>query len=224
MLEQLRERFLRRTPQDRVDVVATAQNLFGEPRSANELTPENYLASLSEQDRAHVVSFLSYASALRASLNDVGLAVTAVGSSVKPESERHHPVGDIDLRFLNSAPPEGELRQHTVGFIRDSIRTHLQATGVEFEENDATVSSRMVEGSSSGWQEDPQTGEKKWVEQKGLLPFVDWYNDDPSFIVKYPEGLPLQLSISGVDNWDLDTYLRKEREHNAHFVLLLGVK
>ena len=224
MLEQLRERFLRRTPQGRLDVVATAQNLFGESGSANELAPENYLASLSEQDRAHVTSFLTYASALRTSLNGTDLAVTAVGSSVRSESERHHPVRDIDLRILNSAPPKSELRQHAVGFIKDSIRTYLQAAGVEFAEDDATVSSRMVEGSSSGWQEDPQTGERKWVEQKGLLPYVDWYNNDPSFTIGYPEGLPVQLSISGVDNWDLNTYLRKERENNGHFVLLLGAK
>lgn len=203
----MRERFLRRTPQGRVDVVASVQNLVGEPRSANELTPQSYLESLGEQDRTHVQQFLTYARALHQSLNGVEVAVTAVGSSVRTETERHHPVGDIDLRVLNSAPVNSELRQHVVGFIRDSVRSHLQATGAELEEDDATVSSRMVRESRGG-----------------SVPFVDWYNNDPSFTVRYPEGLPLQVSISGADNYDLGTYLRKEREHNGHFAVLFDSK
>ncbi len=214
MLEQLREtreRFLRRTPHGRVDVVLTAQNLLGEPRSANELSRETYLASLSEHDRAHVADFLTYASELRALLNEVGLAVTVVGSSTRPESERHHPIEDIDLRILNSAPPGSEQRQQVVESIKNSIRAHLQTMGMKFEEDNVTVSSIMVRSTSGSG-------------QRELEPFLDWYNDDPSFVVKYPEGLPLHISISGLYNLDLDRYLRKEREHNGRFALLLGAK
>lgn len=222
MFERLRERVLRRTPHGRLDVLATVQNVVGSPRSANELTPEAYLQSLGEQDRVHVQDFLTYARALHASLNGIGLAVTAVGSTVRAEVERHHPPSDIDLRILNSvSPQDAESRATTVGFIRYSIRGHLQANGLEFEEEDHTTEVRMVESISIGHEEDPATGKIKSVRTKGLAPDVDWYNTDPSFVVRYQEGLPLQLSVSGTNNWDLDTYLRKEREHNAYFVLLM---
>ncbi len=130
--------------------------------------------------------------------------MTAVGSSVRAEVKRHHPMEDIDLRILNSAPVNSQLRQHTIDLIRDSVKDYLQAIGVEFEEDSATVSTRWVRESRGG-----------------LVPFVDWYNNDPSFTVKYPEGHPLQISISGVDNFDLETYLRKEQEYaSGTFVVL----
>lgn len=203
MMERLGGRILRRTPEGRVDLGATVQNLVREPRSANELAPQSYLDTLAEQDRAHVQDFLTYARVLHQSLNRVGLAVTAVGSSVRPEAQRHNPVGDIDLRVLNSTPANSDLRQEVVGVIRDSVRSHLQTTGAEFEEDNATVETRWVKESRGG-----------------LVPFVDWYNDDPSFVVKHQDGLPIQISISGLNNYDLDTYLRREREHNGHLAVL----
>lgn len=203
MLERIKARFLRKTPQGRLDIRATVQNLVVETRSVNELTTSAYLETLNEQDRAHVQDFLSYAEVLHQSLNGVDLAVTAAGSSVRSEAQRHQPMGDIDLRVLNSAPVNSELRQNTVDFIRDSIRGYLQSTGVKFEEDKATE-------------------ETNWVkESRGdMVPFLDWYNNDPSFTVNYPEGHPLHFSISGVDNFDLQKYLRIEREHNGYFVVL----
>ena len=78
----------------------------------------------------------------------------------------------------------------------------------------------MTLGTSSRWEKDPATGKRRWVETKSLIPFMDWYNNDPSFIVKHPQGLPLQLSISGADNYDLATYLQKEHKNGDHFALL----
>lgn len=214
MLAELRDRFLRRTPKGGIDVVRTAQNLVT-PLSTNEIPAPTYLESLAPEDRQHVEDFLSYARTLHQTLFGNDIAVTAVGSTVMPEARRHHPPADIDLRILNSAPPMNTQRMHVIDLVRVGIKAHLEQTGLQFEEDKATVSSRMVE--STSWD---GNGNKK----KGLTPFLDWYNNDPSITVHYPEGLPLQLSISGIDNWDLPTFLNRERQRNNYFALLLDTR
>lgn len=206
MIESFKERFLRKTPQGRPDVMGSLRNLVGDPRSSNELTYDEYLASLSEVDKAKVIGFIDYTKKISQSLG-VGLAITAVGSTVRQEAERHHAPEDIDLRVLNTASPESQERTAAIEKIKDAVRDYFRGKHIPIDENNCTVSTRMVWGSSDG-------------KKKELLPFLDWYNNDPSFIAKYPEGLPLQVSISGVDNYDMSTYLRKEREHNARFALL----
>lgn len=205
MIESFKERFLRKTPQGRPDVMSILRNLIGDPRSSNELPHDEYLASLSEIDKAKVISFIDYTKTLGQSLG-VGLAITAVGSTVKQEAERHHIPEDIDLRVLNTASPESQERTVAIERIKDVVRDYFRGKYIPIDEENCTVCTRMVWGSSGGKEE--------------LLPFADWYNNDPSFIAKYPEGLPLQISISGVNNYDMRTYLRKEREHNARFALL----
>ena len=206
MIERLRDRYFRRTPQGRPDVVGTLRNVVGDPRSENELTPTAYLEGLGEKDRANVAGFVAFAATIGERLPGVRVDVTAVGSTTRPETQRHHPAEDIDLRILNSAPVNSEDRVAAVAAIQDAVRGHLTEQQVEFAEDTCTLSTRMVWGSSGG--------------NKELLPFADWYNNDPSFTAKFADGLPLQISISGADNYDLDTYLQKDREHNGHFALL----
>lgn len=204
MIERFRERFIRRTPQGRPDVAGTLMNLVGDPRSEHELTPDAYLQTLGEQDRAHVTSFMDFARTLHDVKPGVRVAVTAVGSTVRPESERHHPAEDIDLRVLNSLPAGTAERAEVVAEIQERVKDFLSGNGAEIEDADHTVSTRMVRESRGG-----------------LVPFVDWYNNDPSVVARFDEGLPIQVSISGVDNFDLDSYLQKERRHNGHFAVLV---
>ena len=206
MIAELIGRYFRRTSQGRPDVVSASLNVVGDPRSNNELTSSAYLESLSEQDRINVARFLRFAATLGERIPGVRVAVCAVGSTARPEAQRDHSVKDIDLRILNSAPVNSEERTAAVVAIRDAIRGYLTEQQVQFIEEDCTVSTGMVWGSSGG--------------NKESIPFADWYNNDPSFTARYSEGLPLQISISGADNYDLDTYLRKDREHNGHFALL----
>jgi len=203
MIESFKERFLRKNPQGRPDVMGILRN------RSNELTTFEYLASLSEVDKVKVIGFVDYIKTLGRPLG-VGLAITAVGSTVRQEAERHHVPEDIDLRVLNTASPGSQERTVAIERIKDAVRDYFREKNIPIDEQYCTVSTRMV-CSSSGDKEE-------------LLPYVDWYNNDPSFIAKFPEGLPLQISISGVDNYDMSTYLRKERENNARFALLHQTK
>lgn len=146
-------------------------------------------------------------------MGDVQIAVTVVGSSTRSEEKRHHPVRDIDLRILNSADPNSDLRLSTVGTIREAVRGYLEESQVTFDENEVTMEERMV----SGFGFDPDTGKR--IEE--LMPYVDWYNNDPSFTTNSDTGIPLHISISGIDNFSLPKYLQKEQEMKTDIVLLL---
>lgn len=200
MIEALK-RFLRTTPQGGVDVATTIENLR-EPVSSNELNPIIYLESLSPEDNNHVRDFLGFIYNNFYYWGSGEVAVIAVGSTVRPEAQRHHSPEDIDLRILNTISPP-KTKQRGVDYIKDTIRFYLQTKKIEFEEHKSTVENRMVPNS-----------------RNELVSYVDWYNTDPSFVAKYPSGLPLHISIAGVESWDIETYLRKERENNAHFTVL----
>lgn len=193
------------------------KDLRGEPSVSaapinNELTAERYCQTLSEQDRIHVVGFVDFVRTLSDALPGVRVAVIAVGSTVRPESKRYHLPKDIDLRVLNSSPAESRQRSEIVSALQNEVRRHLQNSRVPFKEEKSTVEQRMVPGVSF----DPETGKRR----EELVPFLDWYNNDPSFTINYPEGHPLHISISGVNNPDLGTYLEGEREHSGHFALI----
>lgn len=183
------------------------RNLVGNPRSKNELTSGEYLASLSEVDRVKVVGFCDFIRNPDRWIG-AGLAVTAVGSTVSQEAERTDLPRDIDLRVLNTALTGSQERVAAIARIRDAVTSYFRGKRIPFTEKDCTYSTRMVRGTSDG---------KKVL----LLPFVDWYNDDPSVVANYPEGgLPLHVSVSGPDNYAMRKYLRKERRHNSRFALL----
>ncbi len=209
MLEVLTQRYIRTTPDGHLDPIVTLQNLFGAPRSSHELSAEVYLGSLSASDRSHVEHFLSFTRTLRFTPTGPHLAaVIAVGSTTRPEAGRHHPAEDIDLRILNSAPSKGtNLREHMVDYIEDSVRGYLQSSGIDFQEFAYTSLRQM------GWAKEPGL--------KVLRPY--FYVDtstEPSFLANYPDGLPLHLSVSGVEGWPTMDYLKAEREHNQYFALL----
>ncbi|MEK7502417.1 MAG: hypothetical protein AAB609_02735 [Patescibacteria group bacterium] len=199
MLEALRQRFvpdrlLRRIPE----------------RGARECSPEVYLEGLTEQNRQQVVQFVKFTQSLREKLPGVRIGVIAIGSTTRPKSDRHHPAEDIDLRILNSAPINSEQQKVAIGHIINATRDYLRQEGVEFEEANHTVETRMVWGYSG--------------DKKELMPYVDWYNTNPSFVTKPKVGLPLHISISGTDAWDLETHLAEEKKHGGSFSVLMENK
>ena len=159
---------------------------------ANEVSPVKYLNSLAEVDRRHVLEFLVFASHLATRI-EPRIAINAVGSTVRPPDQNFRPIGDIDLRILNSAPTGSDERRRAVEVMRTAIRDWLEQKGIKFEERDATVT------------------------QARHSDYVDFYNDDPSFLTEPTQGLPLHLSISGVPNYDLDEHLRQERRRGLYY-------
>lgn len=199
MLEALRQRFV-------------PDRLFGRipERGTRELPVDAYLDGLTEHDRQQVLQFVEFARSLRERLPGVKIGVIAIGSTTRPESDRHHPTEDIDLRILNSAPMNSEQQKVVIRDIISLTRDYLEQEGTEFEEVEHTVETRMIWGGSG--------------DDKELMPFVDWYNTNHSFVTKPKEGLPLHVSISGTDAWDLDTHLVEERKHGGRFSVLMRDK
>lgn len=178
----------------------TRQEHLGE----HEISATDYMASLAVEDRQRIVDFLSVTSIFKTTLNaETRIGILAVGSSLRPEALRYHPVRDLDLRILNSAPSDSEERKQVIVKLQEGIRCHLLAAGTPFEEKDHTLEVRTVKSNH------------------GLVDWQDWYNNDPSFEVTAKNGHPLHLSISGVGNYDLDTYVRKNRESKGYFSVLL---
>ncbi len=177
-----------------------------EPRSRYELSAEEYLKALTEQDRENMQSILSFTESLDQKLPYARIAITAVGSTMYPKEQRHHPAEDIDLRILNSAPVNSLEREDTILELQDAIRNHLTEQELDYTEDDRTVSTKLIEGYSGG--------------EKELVPFTDYDNSDLSFTVQFPQGLPFHISLSGLNNIDLDSYLEAERKNNGHFALL----
>lgn len=194
---------LGRTALRPVEAVANRVTALVEGRGVGELTPEAYLERLSPVDRANVTEIVDLASTLRG-VAGVRIGVLAVGSTVRPPEQNFRPIRDIDLRVLNSAPADSEERKAAVEAIRRVVRGCLTGRGVKFREEDATI----IQARKSEW--------------------IDLYNCDPSFITtpQLPDGqeLPLHISISGVDNGDLDWYVGAHRKGDSHFVVLLHDK
>ena len=142
MLEALRQRLV-------------PDRFFGRipERGTRELSPEAYLDGLTEQDRQQILQFVEFARSLRERLPGVRFGVIAIGSTTRPEIERHHPAEDIDLRVLNSTPVNSEQQKVVIGNIMSAIRDHLRQEGMESEEANHTVETRMVWGYSGNKKE-----------------------------------------------------------------------
>jgi hypothetical protein len=141
MIEKLKGIFTKE-PSTRVDLVTKLQ-------VDRELTPDKYLATLDAQDRNNVQKIIKFAADLD-KLTGVGIAITAVGSTVFPEAERHHPSDDIDLRILNSAKTNTKERLTTIHKIQNAIRGYLNINEIIFTEDTCTFSTRLVVGTSGG--------------------------------------------------------------------------
>ena len=201
MLERLKSSFSKAEPASHK---SSPEEVWG-----SELRTEAYLDSLDEGSRRKVDEFSNYLHNLQDQLGDVRIALTAVGSSTVSKERRHHPVGDVDLRILNSAPPDSMDRSRAVLTIREGVRGYLMKNGDQFVEESSTSEERLIKRREGG--------------RDTLIPFVDWYNDDPSFLVQ-SDGLPLHISISGVDNYELDRYLGLESKKRTSAVLLVRPK
>lgn len=166
---------------------------------------EAYLATLDGATRQSVEQFAEFATRLQEQMGDTKIAVLVVGSSTRPESKRHHEVEDIDLRVLNSEVGE---RENAVNSIQNAVRDYLHYFNIPFEEEDCTIEGRIVDSVLEDGHHEP-------------IEFVDWYNTDPSFLTHPSSGLPLHISISGIDNIPSDQYLSAESDHKTSAVLLV---
>lgn len=137
------------------------------------------------------------------------VGVIAFGSSVRPEELRTHPVGDIDLRIVSNPPKDpvtgelvwGEIVPNTV----DLVREFAEHEGQGFEYNPRSTVNRIPMLSPYGT----------------YFSFMDYNNQDPSFIVEPHEGgLPLHISISHSGSETLDSRLREEVRQRQHYSLL----
>jgi hypothetical protein len=190
-------------------------------KSANEISSETYYATLAEVDRKHVEAFIEWVGDLDEAIYETPeyssqvIVVNAVGSSVMPEEKRFRGVNDIDLRVLSSARSKSPERKALIEFITNSIRTHLENINVKYEEDDCTDNTRWIKGTLIN----PNTHESK-IEQ---MPYIDWYNDDPSFKVTFEDGgKPLHISILGLGNPDLGKYLKMEAKNKGFFSSLFN--
>ncbi len=165
--------------------------------SASEVPIATFMESLSTPDRANVTAFVQFMYGLSSPL-PYDLAVTAVGSATKGVDTLSRTFNDIDLRVLHSVKGVA-AREVVVEQLRDSIRTHLIEHGLEFEENENTLSTIITKSGSR---------------------FADFYNRDPSFIVNFGQGHPLHVSLSGADNPPLEKYLTYEVDRARPFSLL----
>jgi hypothetical protein len=173
---------------------------YGLITSKREVAWQSYLESLDETDRKHVLKFTAFMEELAETL-PFPIGITAVGSTTRPERLRLSPIDDIDLRILNG---EVELadRLKASELLRSEIRGYLEKSGCIFLELDSTTTVHRIKQGAD------------------LIPFADFYNNDPSFLVLFKDSLPLHLSISGYDNPPLGDYLTSERKSNSHFSLL----
>lgn len=193
MLEQLQGKFILTTQDGKIDMRATLLSLTGQLKSRHELPVQTYLQTLKTRNRQNVQNFAAFLQSVDP--DTTHLALIAVGSSVRPQTLQDHPVEDIDLRILNSAPTDSAKRKVVIAFLLNGIRGYL-TDKFEFEESKHTVTSYK-----SG--------------------YIGWYNTDPSFVARRHKRFPLHISVSGIDNYPMNRYLTKERQHNGYFSLLL---
>lgn len=197
-----------RTPRGGIDFKRTLKNLGREPKSDHELTSDAYLETLRERDRVKVIGFVNFIRGLGEELSKDGvkIAVIAVGSTTLPKEQRRHQAKDIDLRVLNSKPTNSGERKTAVITLQEAVKQYLIDSQIEFEENNETAYEKIMEDYS---------GNKRMPAR-----YVDYNNDDPSFVARFTGGLLLHISISGVSSWDLGTHLHEERRHNGSFAVL----
>lgn len=190
-------------------LAASAMEMIGLLK--RELSAEDYLKLLSEEDRENVQDFANFIQSLSKSkpdqFQDIRLGVIAVGSTVQPEDKRHHPPKDIDLRVLHTTPSDHKLRRNnTVDLTKAAVRDYLERKGLNFEERDSTTHTDMVKAQSI----DIETH----TNQEILA------NRDPSFRTSNHKGIPLHIIISGADTYDLEKHLGKERQERTYFSLI----
>lgn len=184
-------------------------------RGPNEVARDFYLETLSDIDRQRVTGFVLAFQVRAEQFQGEKVGIIAFGSSVKPEHMRFHPVEDIDLRVLTSAPASSSKQSDLIQRAIDIIREYAdgQEQGFEFYP-DCTAYRRVLELTTS----DPVTGKRK----KEIGPyFVDYDNNDPSFFIHAPKGgLPLHVSISGPGKETLDSHIKKEHAQKQHFSVI----
>lgn len=181
-------------------------------KGENERTKAEYLESLNSADRTHVEELLRYfESRVQTKLPDLGLAVLAVGSTVKPPESRDHLPRNVNLKVLTAIPPTTPqnqvLRAVIAGEILHEIERFANEKGLE------------------NYPDDKNTAYLEWGKGIGSsseesVAYSNWEYGNPSILIRYQEGLMAQVSITGDRADDKITHLRKERSSNNYFAIL----
>jgi hypothetical protein len=179
------------------------KKFFHRTKETPEMKMEKYLSTLAPVDRAQVEELLTFTQKLQEDVGDISIAVEAFGSTTRPPEKRHHPPKDIDIRILNSAPTNTLEREEAVQLISEAVLIFLTENKKDFTP------------SSHSWD---RTFAKSTDGQ--LVEFIDYSNNDPSFEIKTPDGLPLHICISGIDRLPLKKHLRLEGVHKTGAVVL----
>jgi len=189
---------------------------------AHEIPCRTFLESLGPSDLANVRRVVSIVAELNrdfqngqvtcdcdivatdASVNNLQYGVIAVGSTTRPESKRAHAPKDIDLRIMSNTSC-GYPRAASISLVMKALIGELQKSGIPYEEYGVTISRYQIE-----------TTDHRPIE------WVNYDNNDPSFVVEPEKGLRLHVSISGMERPDVDAHLKEERRRGGHFSVLLN--
>ncbi|MBI2031453.1 MAG: hypothetical protein HYT08_02450 [Candidatus Levybacteria bacterium] len=183
-------------------------------KRGREIPSSEYLDTLSGIDRERVQRLIAAFQENGQFFQGEKIGVIAIGSSVKPERKRFHPLNDIDLRILNSAPANTAMRVGLIDRTIDTVSDFAKQYGLDFRYfPDHTESYKVVKVTMFG-----ENG--KAIRETGPF-FLDYNNHDPSFVIKGPEGsLPLHVSISAAPEDTLQRHLQEERRQNQYFSVL----
>lgn len=176
-------------------------------REKHELSREEFFERLPERDQNNLTEALWRIEQATAQLPNDKTAVIAFGSIARPETLRFHPPRDIDVRLLFQSPEGSKQREESIEVVCTSLREILEDARIPYEEDNCTVSEDIVEVISGG---------KKRLEQA----YLNYNNNDPSFLIHFESGLPIHLSIDGVSKPALKKHLSLEQKHNTYFTVL----
>lgn len=198
-------------------------------RLGGELPRDTYLSSLDVIDSEHVEDFVSFANILSDSITIPGIkfGVIAVGSTVRPLSERHRPPRNINLRLLMSSPRDEDIQNYVpdptdddkflglqgkvIRQVRDLVIDNYHTLGISLRYDRKTKETYLVLGNN--------------FDENGIH-FIqqEAYENSPSFTLQYESGLPLQIIVSGVGSYPLRQHLALERASGGNFSQLFPTK
>jgi hypothetical protein len=101
-------------------------------------------------------------------------------------------------------PPGSDERKLAITRIKNRIRGYLLENQIPFTESGSTVKEQMVKTTKGDY----------------VAYLYDAYNNDPSFVAEFADGLPVHISFSGLNNFDTVRYLKAERKHHSNFSVL----
>lgn len=179
----------------------------------HEVKCRQYLETLSPSDLANVRRIVGVVAELNQKFQDadylrnrnIKYGVIAVGSTVRPEAQRIRFPRDINLRVIGNVPTESPFKYYSISAAIDAFNDE--------EKNQGRY--RMASKIASHYPINTLT-------RGNIVQWVGLDDQDPSFVLIFRKGLPIHVSISGVDRPDFDSHLKEERKQGGRFSVLLN--